>query len=64
MAVSNKALITFTAGEWTPRLDARQDLEKAAAALRTCKNMIVNRDGGVFRRPGLKFVASVKVPTP
>jgi hypothetical protein len=58
---SNDALITFTAGEWTPRLDARQDLEKAKAALRTCKNMIVTRDGGLKRRPGFKYVATVKV---
>lgn len=62
MPKSSKALVTFTAGEWTSRLDARQDLEKSAAALRTCKNMIVDRDGGVYRRPGLKFIAAVKVP--
>jgi hypothetical protein len=60
MAKSNKALVTFTAGEWTTRLDSRNDLEKAKAALRTCRNMIVNRDGGVFRRPGLKYIATIK----
>jgi len=61
MPKSNSALVTFTAGEWTSRLDARRDLDKAKAALRICKNMIINRDGGVYRRPGLKYVASVKV---
>lgn len=59
-AKSNKALIQFTAGEWTDRLDARVDLEKAAAALRVCRNMIVDRDGGVYRRPGLKYIATCK----
>jgi len=60
MPKSNQALITFTAGEWTSRLDARRDLEKARAALRTCKNMIVTRDGGLKRRPGLKYIATIK----
>lgn len=61
MPQSNKAIVTFTAGEWTPRLDARNDLDKAASAVRKCRNMIINRDGGVFRRPGLKYIATIKV---
>lgn len=61
MPISNKALVTFTSGEWTPRLDVRQDLEKANNAARTVRNMIVSRSGGVFRRPGLRFIAAVKV---
>jgi len=60
MPKSNKAIVTFTAGEWTKRLDARNDLDKAKAAMRICRNMIVNRDGGVFRRPGLKYIATIK----
>lgn len=60
MPRSNKALISFTAGEWSPAKDARMDLAKAPAALRTCKNMIIDRYGGVFRRPGLRFISEVK----
>jgi hypothetical protein len=60
MAKANKALISFTAGEWSPSKDSRADLEKAPAAMRICRNMIVDRYGGVFRRPGLKFVSTIK----
>lgn len=60
MAKSNKALVTFTAGEWSPSKGARIDLEKAAASMRICRNMIVDRYGGVFRRPGLKYVSTIK----
>jgi hypothetical protein len=60
MAKSGKSIVTFTAGEWAPSKDARIDLEKAAAAMRTCKNMIVDRYGGVFRRPGLKYISTIK----
>jgi len=60
MSKSNKALVTFTAGEWSPSKQARMDLEKANAAMRICKNMIVDRYGGVFRRPGLKYISTIK----
>ena len=62
MATTDKAMVTFTSGEWSPELDVRQDLAKAAAALRTCKNMIVDRYGGAIRRPGFKYVVTVKTP--
>lgn len=60
MPKSNKALVTFSAGEWSPSKDARIDLEKAPAAARTLRNMIIDRYGGVFRRPGFKYISTVK----
>ena len=63
MPTGEKASISFNAGEWSPRLDARQDLEKASSAMRVCKNMIVLRHGGVKRRAGLKYVSTV-MPVP
>ena len=60
MATADKAIITFTSGEWSPELDVRQDMAKAAAAARTCKNMIVDQYGGVIRRPGTRYVVTVK----
>ena len=36
------------------------DLDKSPSALRTCKNMIVDRYGGLVRRPGLQYISTVK----
>ncbi len=50
----------FVGGELAPALGARADQAKYLAGLRTCRNMIVLRGGGVTKRPGTKFVAEVK----
>ena len=55
--------LAFNAGEFSPRLDGRSDLEKYYSACRTLKNMICTRFGPAERRPGLQFVAEVKDST-
>lgn len=51
---------SFTAGELGQPLYARVDQARYAAALRTCRNMIVMRHGGVTNRPGDEFIGEVK----
>ena len=51
---------TFAAGELAPALTARADLIKYATGLRTCRNFMVQRSGGVASRPGTKLVAECK----
>lgn len=50
----------FTAGEWSPFLDGRADLEKYDYAARTLQNMRVLPYGGITLRPGLQFIAGTK----
>ena len=50
---------SFASGEISPSLYARVDLTKYATGLRTCKNGIVLRYGGVSNRPGTSFVGEV-----
>ena len=51
---------SFTSGEWSPRLAGRVDLAKYPAALECLHNYLVLPQGGVTRRPGLRYVADVK----
>lgn len=51
---------SFVSGELSPALGARADVTKYIAGLKTCRNLIVQRHGGVTKRPGTKFVAEVK----
>ena len=51
---------SFNAGEWSPKLDGRSDLEKYYSACRILQNMYPTRYGPAERRPGLQFVAEVK----
>lgn len=53
-------LTSFNAGEWSPRLYGRVDLQKYPAALRQCKNFIGLPSGALMRRPGTKYVANTK----
>jgi len=50
----------FSTGELSPALSARADLAKYTTALRTCRNFLVQRHGGVANRPGTRFVSAVK----
>lgn len=54
---------TFSSGEISPSLYARVDLVKYATGLRTCKNAIVLRYGGVSNRPGTQYVGEVSDST-
>jgi hypothetical protein len=50
----------FSGGELAPGLYARTDVAKYQTGLRTCRNMIVQKHGGVRLRPGTPFVGEVK----
>ncbi len=51
---------TFAAGELAPALHARADLTKYVSGLRTCRNFMVLRSGGVANRAGLRYIATCK----
>lgn len=51
---------SFSSGELAPNLYARTDVQKYITGLRTCRNFIINREGGASYRPGFDFVAEVK----
>lgn len=55
---SDKALVSFNAGEWSPLLDARIDLEKASSALRKLENYLIETYGCLRRRPGTQYIAT------
>lgn len=51
---------SFAGGEIAPSLYGRTDQQKYATGLRTCRNFLVQRHGGVTNRPGLALVAETK----
>lgn len=51
---------SFASGEIAPALAARADNVKYTTGLRTCRNFIVRREGGVMNRPGLRYIATCK----
>jgi hypothetical protein len=51
---------SLNGGEVSTRMEARQDQNKYLASVRECKNFIPLTLGGVFRRPGLRFVSEAK----
>ena len=56
MARSAPSFSSFTAGEISPRLEGRTDLEKYSQGLSDLTNMVVMPHGGVTRRPGTEFL--------
>lgn len=60
MARSAPAFSSFTAGEISPRLEGRTDLEKYRQGSSDLTNMVVMPHGGATRRPGTQFIAPVK----
>jgi hypothetical protein len=46
----------FTAGELTPLMYARSDIEGYAAGLKTCRNMVTRNQGPVVKRPGFEHI--------
>jgi len=54
---------SFTGGELSPSLYARNDLAKYANGLKTLKNGFVRAEGCVANRSGLEFVCEVKDST-
>lgn len=61
--MTNVRQFSFSAGEIAPVIHARTDLLKYSTGLRTCRNNIVMRHGGVSNRPGTGFIAEVKDST-
>lgn len=57
---SDKGLITFNAGELSPLLDSRADLEKAASGCRLLENFLIETYGCLRRRPGTQYIATTK----
>lgn len=53
-------IVAFNAGELSPWLDARVDLDKYRSGLRTCENWLLTPYGGIRRRPGTKFIAELR----
>lgn len=51
---------SFTGGELAPSLYGRVDTVKYATGLRTCRNFMVMRSGGVANRPGTEYICEVK----
>lgn len=63
MARVSPIICNFNAGEWSPRLYGRVDLEKYINACRTCKNFVPLVHGPAVRRPGTYFIGELKDST-
>lgn len=50
---------SFTAGEIAPSLQSRADIVKYATGLNLCENFFVRAQGGVYSRPGFKFIGEL-----
>ena len=59
MARSAPAFSSFAAGEISPRLEGRTNIEKYQQGLSDLTNMVVMPHGGVTRRPGTEFLGEV-----
>ena len=51
---------TFSRGELSPRLHARQDIDHYKMGLKSCVNYYVMRQGGLKRRPGTMYAGVIK----
>lgn len=52
-----------TSGELSPAMYGRTDVAAYQNGLRTCRNFLVRKHGGVQNRPGTKYICSVKTST-
>lgn len=60
MAYATPSLVSFNAGELSPKVDARADVDKYYSGCRTMENFIPLVEGGAMRMPGTYFVAETK----
>jgi len=51
---------SFAGGELAPAFHARADTARYLSALKTCKNFVVRREGGVENRAGFRFIRACK----
>lgn len=56
MTRANQLFSNWTAGEFSPRLWGRDDLDKYGNAARKIENFTVTAHGGLKKRPGTRFV--------
>lgn len=57
--MTSKAITSFNAGEWSPWLDGRVDLDKYDRACLVAENFLLTQYGGVRRRPGTEYIATL-----
>jgi hypothetical protein len=50
----------FNGGELSPLMNARSDFPKYQSGAKTLENMLVRTQGPIMRRPGTKYIATVK----
>jgi hypothetical protein len=60
MARVSSIITNFRAGEISPRLEGRIDLQKYNEAVKEIENMIVFPQGGITRRPGTYYAGTTK----
>ena len=60
MARVSTILTNFRAGELSPKLFGRIDLQKYSEGCETLENMLVFPSGGITRRPGTTFAGRTK----
>ncbi len=60
MAIQEPIKTNFSAGEWSPLLKGRVDLQKYNNAAETISNFKVLPQGGIERRGGAKYIATAK----
>lgn len=58
--MANVSQRSFSAGELSPAMYARTDLTRYATGLRTLRNAVVLRTGGVQSRPGTEYLGATK----
>lgn len=61
MAKVNQLLSSFNAGEWSPEMSARTDVEKYPHGCQVLENFVPLVEGPCRRRPGTRFVQEAKV---
>lgn len=61
MPKGHKLLSNFSKGELSPRIEGRPDLVAYFEGGREMTNVLLLRQGGLDRRPGMRYVAAVKI---
>ena len=60
MGKTHPVVLSFIGGIISPRLEGRVDLAKYGVGCRELTNAVVTPTGGVYKRPGTRFVARAK----
>ena len=60
MPQTRRMLTSWSKGELSPRLDGHMDVAAYFEGAMTAENMLCSRQGGMFRRYGLRMVKEVK----